>query len=82
MTNNTIVAIGDTPVDAYLKCGEPLAKEKREEKIVKTMEGEIKRRTAVSVVEWTYRYGRNAPGYTLRFENGKVTEIRTREFGK
>lgn len=73
---------GDTMVDAYLKCGEPLAREKRENNVVVSVDGEITTRSSVSVVEWTYRYGPTLPGYTLRFENGVATEIRQREFGK
>jgi hypothetical protein len=80
--NGELLALGDNALDAYNKCGEPLARETRADKVIETEEGEIKRRTTVSVVEWTYRYGPNVPGYTLRFENGLVTDIRTREFGK
>lgn len=80
--NGELLAVGDSAVDAYSKCGEPVAKETRPDKVIETEEGQIKRRTTVPVVEWTYRYGPNAPGYTLRFENGLVTDIRTREFGK
>lgn len=36
----------------------------------------------VPVVDWTYRYGPDLPGYTIRFENGIAGEIRVREFGK
>lgn len=80
--NGQLLAVGDSTVDAYIKCGEPLAREKQDDKSTETIEGETKRRTTVPVVEWTYRYGPNMPGYTLRFENGIVTDIRTREFGK
>jgi len=69
-------------VEAYLKCGEPLAREKRPEKVTESVEGEIKRRKSVAVVEWTYRYGPEAPGYTVRFENGDAVDIRPRTFGK
>lgn len=80
--NGEALAVGDSMVDAYLKCGEPLAKEKRPEKIAESVEGEIRRRSSIAVVEWTYRYGPDAPGYTVRFENGQAMEIRPREFGK
>ena len=80
--NGEFLAVGDSSLDAYMKCGEPLGKEKRADKVNEAVEGDVKRQTIVSVVEWTYRYGPNAPGYTLRFENGLVTDIRTREFGK
>lgn len=80
--NGEGLAVGDSMVDAYLKCGEPLAVEKRPELVTESVEGEVIRRNSVAVVEWTYRYGPNVPGYTMRFENGKATGIRPREFGK
>lgn len=80
--NGELLAVGDSPLDAYMKCGEPLGKEKRADKVTVTVEGGVKRQTTVPVVEWTYRYGPNLPGYTLTFENGVVVSIRPREFGK
>ncbi|MBU5611515.1 DUF2845 domain-containing protein [Geomonas azotofigens] len=80
--NGEGLALGDTIVDAYLKCGEPLAREKRGEKVAVSVDGEVTTRTSVAVEEWTYRYGPDLPGYTLRFENGVAKEIRPREFGK
>jgi len=80
--NGETLANGDSTVDTYLKCGEPLARENRKNKIIESDDGVTKRRTIVPVVEWTYRYGRNAPGYTITFENSVAVNIRTREFGK
>lgn len=80
--NGEGLAVGDTMVDAYLKCGEPLAREKQADKVVESTDGEITRRTSVAVTDWTYRYGRDLPGYTIRFEDGRATDIRQREFGK
>lgn len=86
MTDNCrsgeLLAVGDSYLDTYLKCGEPIAREKLPAKVTVTTEGGKRRVTSVPVVEWTYRYGPDAPGYTLSIENGVVTEIRTREFGK
>ncbi|HEX9021749.1 MAG TPA: DUF2845 domain-containing protein [Nitrospirota bacterium] len=80
--NGESLSVGDTMVDAYLKCGLPLAKEKRDDKIVESEYKGKKIRTSLPVVEWTYRYGRDLPGYTVTFENGVATAIRPREFGK
>lgn len=80
--NGELLAVGDSYLDAWLKCGEPIAREKRPDKVSETMEGTIKRVTTVPVVEWTYRYGPDLPGYTLTIENGTVTAIRTRKFGE
>jgi hypothetical protein len=80
--NGESLAIGDSTVETYLKCGDPLAKERREDKVIESEDGLTKRRTFLTVVEWTYRYGPNAPGYTVTFEDGVAAKIRTREFGK
>ncbi len=80
--NGELLAVGDSYLDAWLKCGEPIAREKRPDKVSETVEGTTKRFSTVPVVEWTYRYGQDAPGYTLRIENGVVTDIRTRAFGQ
>jgi hypothetical protein len=80
--NGGSLAVGDSTVETYLKCGEPIAKETRKNKVIESEYGVTKRRTTVPVVEWTYRYGPDAPGYTVTFENGVATDIRTREFGR
>jgi hypothetical protein len=80
--NGEALVVGDSTVDTYLKCGEPIAKENRKNKVIENEYGVMKRRTTVPVVEWTYRYGPGAPGYTITFENGVAVNIRTREFGK
>lgn len=80
--NGELLAVGDRSLDAYLKCGEPIAKEKQADKVIESSSGGKMIRTTIPVAEWTYRYGLDAPGYTLRIENGAVTDIRTREFGK
>jgi hypothetical protein len=80
--NGQLLAVGDSIVDAYVKCGEPIAKEHKPDKVIETRDAGTKRWTTLSVVEWTYRYGPDLPCYTLRFEDGRVTDIRMREFGK
>lgn len=80
--NGELLAAGDSYLDAFLKCGEPIARERLPDKVTENADGAKKRLVYEMVVEWTYRYGPDAPGYTLRIENGRVTDIRTREFGK
>ena len=80
--NGELLAVGDSSRDVFLKCGEPLAKEPREDKVIETTSGSETCRTTVPVVEWTYRYGPDLPGYTIRFENGIASEIRARKFGE
>jgi hypothetical protein len=80
--NGEVLAVGDTTADAYLKCGDPLARERLKDKLVETEEGGKKYRTFLPVMEWTYRFGPDAPGYTVTFENGASVKIRPREFGK
>jgi hypothetical protein len=82
--NGELLAVGDTTIETYLKCGEPLGREKQADKVTETESegGDTKVKTTVSVVEWTYRYGPELPGYTVRFENGAAAVIRTRKFGE
>ncbi len=80
--NGEALAVGDSLIETYLKCGVPIAKEKLGNKTIETESDGVKRRTILPVAEWTYRYGPNAPGYTVTFENGLATGIRMREFGK
>lgn len=80
--NGELLSVGDSMVETYLKCGEPLAKEKKEDKVTMATEGGTTRRTSVSVVDFIYRYGRDLPGYAVRFENGIATKITPRKFGE
>jgi len=80
--NGETLAVGETTIEAYLKCGEPIAKEKMKDKVVESEDDGKLVRTFLPVTEWTYRYGPTLPGYTVTFENGVAAQIRTREFGK
>lgn len=80
--NGGSLSAGDSMIETYLKCGDPLSRDKLNNKIEETESGGTKRMTSIPLVEWTYRYGPDAPGYTVTFENGVAVEIRTREFGK
>ncbi|HTG81334.1 MAG TPA: DUF2845 domain-containing protein [Geobacteraceae bacterium] len=80
--NGELLAVGDSIVETYLKCGEPLAREKRDDKTTESESDDKKVKTIVSVVEWTYRYGPDLPGYTVRFEDGTAADIRLRKFGE
>jgi len=82
--NGELLAVGDTTIETFLKCGEPLGREKQADKMTETESesGDTKVKTTVGVVEWTYRYGRDLPGYTVRFENGTAADIRPRKFGE
>ncbi len=80
--NGESLRVGESTVETYLKCGEPLAREKRADKVIESESNGKKQRTSVSVVDWTYRYGPDLPGYAITFENGMAVNIRTREFGR
>jgi hypothetical protein len=80
--NGENLTIGESYLDAYLKCGEPVTKENLPDKVTESVDGAKTIVTTEPVLEWTYRYGPDAPGYTLRIENGIVTDIRTRSFGE
>jgi hypothetical protein len=82
--NGELLAVGDTTIETYLKCGEPLGREKQADKVTETESenGDTKVKTTVGVIEWTYRYGPDLPGYTVTFENGTAAAIRPRKFGE
>jgi hypothetical protein len=64
---NSLVTLGDTRADVFLKCGEPTFKE---------MRSEPHRRAVVVVEEWTYNFG---PGRFLRiltFRNSVLSSIK------
>ncbi len=80
--NGEALAIGDGTVETYLKCGEPISKERLANRVIESEYGMVKRRSILPVVEWTYRYGPDAPGYAVTFENGVAVKIKQVEFGK
>lgn len=71
-----LLSVGDSFVEALLKCGEPVLKESREDKII-----EPTRRVSVVIDDWTYNFGPDHFLYFVRFENGRIKQISTGSYG-
>lgn len=76
-----LLSVGDSMGEAFLKCGEPVLKEQREDKIIEAVNNKTKRRESVVIDDWTYNFGTNNFLYFLRFENGRIKEITTGGYG-
>jgi hypothetical protein len=77
---------GDSMAEVLYKCGSPVLKETREE--TRTAAAFDRRRGRHEelrvkryVDEWTYNFGPGRFVYFLRFEEGKLTDIRTGGYG-
>lgn len=81
---NQLVLIGDRFHDVLNKCGEPDAREERPERRyfrVFREGGFFEVLQEVTVEEWTYNLGPSMFIRILRFENGRLVEIETGEYG-
>ncbi len=76
-----IVSIGDSRLDLQAKCGEPVAKESREEEIIEKINREKTRRVFMTVDEWTYNFGPAQFMRIVTLKDGKVADIATRDYG-
>ncbi len=75
------VYINDSRVDMLLKCGEPDWKESHREKIVSRPSRSTKHKKSITVEEWTYNFGPNRFIRIITLRNGKITDIRTGDYG-
>ena len=76
-----IVSSGDTAVDLVMKCGQPEWKDSRTEKIVDKSDKDIKRKTYITIEEWTYNFGPSRFLRIVTLRNGVITEIGTGKYG-
>lgn len=88
-----LVSIGETKADVLNKCGTPNWEDSWQEKRVqKTYDttyptnGSYPRSSVVTVVyvtidEWTYNFGPSYFMRTLRFENNRLVDIRSGDYG-
>ena len=76
-----IVSNGDPVVDLVVKCGQPEWKDTRTEEIVDRLDHDSKRKTYVTVEDWTYNFGPDAFMRIVTVRNGVVTEVRTGQYG-
>jgi hypothetical protein len=71
-----VAHLGDARADIAARCGEPTWKDSHDEAIT---EGD--RTIYVNVEEWTYDLGSHRLVRILTFRNGKLTQIRSGEYG-
>lgn len=78
-----IVSIGDTPGEVVSKCGQPASASQREKKIVAdgTKTDTSRTVTTVAIDDWIYNFGPNQFQYQLLFENGRVSNIMSLDYG-
>lgn len=76
-----IVSAGDTNADVIMKCGEPDWRESHKQEIIEKLEADTKRKTFITVEEWTYNLGPDALMRTVTFKNGKVLDVRLGGYG-
>jgi len=72
-----LVLIGETKAGVVVKCGPPLYQQHVGERIVRTRYGYDK----IIVEEWVYNFGPMDFVHTLRFEGGRLAEIRRGDRG-
>jgi hypothetical protein len=75
------VSVGDSAAEVVAKCGEPAWKDEREEIIREQLDDDTVRKVYITVEDWTYNFGPNQFLRVFTFRNGKVTDIRTGEYG-
>jgi hypothetical protein len=78
---NELVTEGDIAAEVYLKCGEPLWRDRHVEEGLDLTRHGIPRTVYIEVEEWLYNFGSFSWMYYLRFENGKLVKIETRGYG-
>jgi hypothetical protein len=76
-----IVSSGDTSVELIMKCGQPEWKDSRTEKIVDKSDKDVKRKTYITIEEWTYNFGPQQFMRIVTIRNGVIAGIRTGTYG-
>ncbi|HTG01509.1 MAG TPA: DUF2845 domain-containing protein [Nitrospirota bacterium] len=76
-----IISEGDTRFDLSAKCGEPAAKESREDEIIERQDDGSRRKLYVTVDVWTYDFGPTQLQRIVTLKNGKIAHIRTGNYG-
>jgi hypothetical protein len=77
-----VVLLGDTKAEVIIKCGDTDMKDSHEENIIKNIDPFTKQKVTVVVDEWTYNLGPDSLIRILRFENGRLVDIKTGGYGK
>lgn len=89
---NRLVSVGDTISEVLAKCGPPTwVEERKEERLERiyndsyykngTLREPIYTNVQVNIEEWFYNFGSNRFMQVFTFENGKLVEITTGNYG-
>ncbi len=76
-----IASNGDTKADVIAKCGEPAGRDSRQEELVEKIDADTKRKTIITIDEWTYNPGPDRLMRVITFRNGRLTDIRETGYG-
>ncbi len=77
--DSELVSDGASKTEVLLKCGEPMAKDSRTEEI---RDRATRRIIYVTIEEWTYNFGPRTFLQTVIFMNGRLTEVRSGDYGR
>jgi len=76
-----IISAGNTSVDLLMKCGEPDWKQSHSEAIIETIDKDSKRKTTITVEEWTYNLGPDRFMRIFKLRDGKVVDVQSGGYG-
>lgn len=79
--DGSIVSDGDSAVDLILKCGQPAWKDSHTEEVVDALDRTARRKTYITVEEWTYNFGPQQLLRIVTLRNGVVSSVRTGNYG-
>lgn len=78
---NRIVSLGNTKAEVVIKCGTPAWKDAWSDDIVRNVNKADQFRISVERERWIYNFGPNAFLQIILFENGKLMNIATGDYG-
>ena len=78
---NGIVSTDDSRVDLLMKCGEPDAKDSHDEELTEKPDPTTKRKTFITIEDWTYNFGPTQFVRIVTLRNGKIANIRSGNYG-
>jgi len=76
-----IISVGDMGGELLVKCGEPDWKQSHAEEFIEAIDKDSKRKSLVTVDEWTYNLGPNRFTRIFKLRDGKVVDVRSGGYG-
>jgi len=76
-----IISTDDRKADVIAKCGEPDFRDSHQEDVTQRLGTATHQRVYITVEEWTYNLGPSQFMRIVVLQNGRVTEIRTGNYG-